>query len=153
IMEDNAMSKELEKDKTPSSEKPMLRGALKLEASTSSPIVSAGTDFSIYVVIRNPFPVPVTIHSTETHIPVELADKLWRKNEKIKLHHARAKQLNDIQGGYQKFLKRISYWFTDIWGWFKPAPSPLVAIAVTPENQEGLSGAEISIDSITVGGD
>ncbi|MEU6115887.1 hypothetical protein ABZ840_15350 [Streptomyces sp. NPDC047117] len=34
----------------------------------------AGTDFSIFVVIRNPFDVPVTLHEVETHIPVELVD-------------------------------------------------------------------------------
>ena len=60
----------------------LLRGALKIEASTSTPNVTAGMEFSIYVVIRNPFPVPVTIYSTETHIPVELSDEIWRQQQK-----------------------------------------------------------------------
>jgi hypothetical protein len=61
------------------------RGALKLEASTSTPLTSAGNEISIYVVIRNPFPVPVVIYSTETHIPVEITDELGRKREKRRI--------------------------------------------------------------------
>ena len=55
-----------------------VRGSLKLEASTSTPLTLAGEEISIYVVIRNPFLVSVIIHSTETHIPVSLADELGK---------------------------------------------------------------------------
>jgi hypothetical protein len=34
----------------------------------------AGSDFSIFVIVRNPFDVPITLHQVETHIPVELMD-------------------------------------------------------------------------------
>ncbi len=59
-----------------------LRGALKLEASTSTPLTLAGEEISIYVVIRNPFLVPVIIQSTETHIPVSLVDELGKRRYK-----------------------------------------------------------------------
>lgn len=146
------MPDETDKNNTPKPDKPLLRGALKLEASTSTPIVSAGTEFSIYVVIRNPFPVPVTIYSTETHIPVELSDEIWRQNEKTILKSQRLEQLNLTQKGYQKILTRMGNWFIDLLQWFRPASSPRVAIAVTPEVQDGLSRPEISIDNINVGG-
>ena len=42
--------KELKKNKDSD-----VRGSLRLEASTSKPITSAGEEISIYVVIRNPF--------------------------------------------------------------------------------------------------
>lgn len=51
-----------------------VRGSLRLTVSTSSPQVTAGSDFSIFVVIQNPFDVPITIHQVQTHIPVELID-------------------------------------------------------------------------------
>ena len=51
-----------------------VRGSLRLNVSTSSPQVGAGSDFSIFVVIQNPFDVPITIHQVQTHIPVELLD-------------------------------------------------------------------------------
>lgn len=51
-----------------------VRGSLRLIVNTSSPQVTAGSDFSIFVVIQNPFDVPITIHQVQTHIPVELID-------------------------------------------------------------------------------
>ncbi|MDC0768323.1 hypothetical protein [Streptomyces sp. HD] len=41
---------------------------------SSNPETVAGTDFSIFVVVRNPFDVPITLHEVQTHIPVELMD-------------------------------------------------------------------------------
>lgn len=51
-----------------------VRGSLRLSVTTSSPQVMAGTDFSIFVLIQNPFDVPITIYQVQTHIPVELID-------------------------------------------------------------------------------
>jgi hypothetical protein len=51
-----------------------VRGSLRLAVSTSSPPISAGSDFSIFVVIQNPFDVPITSYQVQTHIPVELVD-------------------------------------------------------------------------------
>ncbi|MGF1614155.1 MAG: hypothetical protein ACFCVA_09650 [Gammaproteobacteria bacterium] len=54
--------------------KPPVRGSLRLTVSTSSPQVIAGSDFSIFVTIQNPFDTPITIYQAQTHIPVELID-------------------------------------------------------------------------------
>jgi len=51
-----------------------VRGSLRLTVNASSAQVIAGSDFSIFVVIQNPFDVPITIHQVQTHIPVELID-------------------------------------------------------------------------------
>jgi hypothetical protein len=51
-----------------------IRGSLKLSVSASSPQVTAKTDFSIFVIIQNPFDIPITIYNVQTHIPVELVD-------------------------------------------------------------------------------
>jgi hypothetical protein len=51
-----------------------VRGSLRLNINTSSPQVTAGSDFSIFVVIQNPFDVPITIQQVQTHIPIELID-------------------------------------------------------------------------------
>lgn len=73
-----------------------VRGALKLEASTSTPLTLAGEEISIYVVIRNPFLVPVIIQSTETHIPVSLVDELGKKRYKKRLKENRKKEIKSI---------------------------------------------------------
>jgi hypothetical protein len=73
-----------------------VRGALKLEASTSTPLTLAGEEISIYVVIRNPFLVPVKIYSTETHIPVSLVDELGRKRARQRLKEDRKKEIKTI---------------------------------------------------------
>ncbi|MFF4140850.1 hypothetical protein ACFY0A_05535 [Streptomyces sp. NPDC001698] len=52
----------------------LIRGALEIAVTSSNPETVAGTDFSIFVVIRNPFDVPITLHDVQTHIPVELVD-------------------------------------------------------------------------------
>ena len=51
-----------------------IRGSLRLRINTSSPKIAAGSDFSIFVVIQNPFDVPITIYQVQTHIPIELFD-------------------------------------------------------------------------------
>jgi hypothetical protein len=131
----------------------ILRGALKLDASTSTPIVTAGTEFSIYVVIRNPFQVPVTIYSTETHIPVELSDELWRKAQQKKTQQDRKKFLSTqlitspnpfthIQTGMRQLRYRIGFVFEDIVSYFKNDSGPRVAIAVTPETEVSITTSQ-----------
>jgi hypothetical protein len=51
-----------------------IRGSLRLTVNASSPQVTAGADFSIFVIIQNPFELPITIYRVQTHIPVELVD-------------------------------------------------------------------------------
>jgi hypothetical protein len=54
--------------------KPPVRGALRIDPSLSCPTITAGSDFSIFVVIQNPFDVAVTINRVQSHIPIELVD-------------------------------------------------------------------------------
>ncbi len=51
-----------------------VRGPLSLTASLSTPTITAGNDFSIFVTIQNPYDVPVTLYDVQTHLPVELVD-------------------------------------------------------------------------------
>jgi hypothetical protein len=51
---------------------PISRGDLKIDVELSKPYLVAGTEFSIFVKITNPYDVPIVINSVETHIPVEL---------------------------------------------------------------------------------
>ncbi len=109
-------------------------GALKLEVSTATPMITAGDEFSIYVIIRNPFPVPVIIHSTETHIPVELSDQIWKKTtlEKIKLEQS--KKLENLKG-FKRFREKTNMFFNSLFKNNK-LKSPRVAIAVGTEITE-----------------
>jgi hypothetical protein len=59
------------------------RGSLRLSASASSAQVSAGSDFSIFVNIQNPYDVPITIYKVDTHIPIELLDVNGRRLERV----------------------------------------------------------------------
>jgi len=115
------------------------RGALKLEISTSTPVVSAGKEFSIYVVIRNPFLVPVTLHSTETHIPIELSDEIWRKQYNSKIKNERLKSISNAINSFQKFFLRVKYWLSDLQSSIRSDPGPRVAIAVSPEVYDEIS--------------
>jgi hypothetical protein len=125
-----------------SKENSFLRGALKLEVSTSTPVVSAGSEFSIYVVIRNPFPVPVTIHSTETHIPVELSDELWRKQKEHQNQQEYKKQLTDEKQLKKKTIVILGNWATRFYEKLRPSQSPRVAIAFSPEVHDSISRIE-----------
>jgi hypothetical protein len=126
---------------------PDQRGALKTEVSTSTPVIFAGNEFSIYVVIRNPFPVPITICGTETHIPVELSDEIWRKVENLKLKKEQDIKLSNSKS-YFKALLQIKYYLSNIYKRFSTDKGPRVAIAVGPENQEF---QRPSIRSVTIG--
>jgi hypothetical protein len=51
------------------------RGPLRYEVDTSSPQLSAGQRFSIFVRITNPYDVPVTIRKVECTLPAEFRDE------------------------------------------------------------------------------
>jgi hypothetical protein len=51
-----------------------VRGFPGLTIAAASPQTTAGSDFSIFVLVQNPFNVPITIYQVQTHIPVELID-------------------------------------------------------------------------------
>jgi hypothetical protein len=58
----------------PTGSKGPVRGFPGLTVAASSPQTTAGSDFSIFVIVQNPFDVPITIHQVQTHIPIELID-------------------------------------------------------------------------------
>lgn len=64
--------------KTPLSDEPKtaspVRGFPGLTVAAASAQTTAGSDFSIFVLVQNPFDVPITVHQVQTHIPVELVD-------------------------------------------------------------------------------
>lgn len=51
-----------------------VRGFPGLTVAATSPQTTAGSDFSIFVLVQNPFDVPITVHNVQTHIPIELLD-------------------------------------------------------------------------------
>jgi hypothetical protein len=59
------------------------RGDLQIQVSASKPTIVAGEEFSVFVVINNPFEVPVTLYSVETQIPVELVDIVGRQKRRL----------------------------------------------------------------------
>jgi len=138
-----------------------LRGALKIETSTSTPTTSAGSEFSIYVVIRNPFSVPVTIYSTETHIPIELTDEIWRKLHRQKISVERHGLINNENTEAKKFILRLNFWFQDFLQSVQTDPGPRVAVAVSPEVQDSISKVkpdirihgELKVERDFIGGD
>lgn len=111
------------------------RGALKLEISTSTPIVSAGKEFSIYVIIRNPFPVPVAIYRTETHIPVELDDQIWAQIEEKRELLERKNQISNLTNSFKSSMLWFTFRLSDMYRSIYPASSPRIAVAVGPETQ------------------
>jgi hypothetical protein len=118
-----------------------MRGSLKLETTSATPNVLAGKDFSIYVIIRNPFPVPVTIYGAETHIPIELTDETWRKSyiEQIKIERINkienAKILNKF---VLVFFLRLYYSILNYLSIFNTGSGPRIAISITANLKEAL---------------
>jgi hypothetical protein len=51
-----------------------IRGSPGITVTTASVQTQGGSDFSIFVIIQNPFDVPITLGQMETHLPVELYD-------------------------------------------------------------------------------
>jgi len=90
-------------DSTESDRMTPMRGALELTVSASSPQTMAGSDFSIFVVIRNPFNVPLTLHQVQTHIPVELVDMNRARIESAAVPDARG-------GSIRRFLETLFGW-------------------------------------------
>jgi hypothetical protein len=58
------------------------RGDLQISVSASKPTIVAGKEFSVFVVISNPFDVPIVLYSVETQIPIEVLDIVGRQFQK-----------------------------------------------------------------------
>jgi hypothetical protein len=137
------------------SDRNVFHGALKLDVSTSTPIVSAGKEFSIYVVIRNPFSMPIMIYSTETHIPIELSDEIWRKSQSSRLQKEYIEKTAKIDTLSAKFWERMKYLFLLLENYVMPDTGPRVAVAVTPELYTTLTKIEPAVifQQVEAGGD
>ncbi|MTK05182.1 hypothetical protein [Micromonospora sp. CP22] len=61
-------------DREPKNPPGPVRGFPGLTVAATSPQTTAGSDFSIFVLVQNPFDVPITVHNVQTHIPIELLD-------------------------------------------------------------------------------
>ena len=128
------------------------RGAIKVIVSTSEPVVDASGDFSIYVIIENPYDVPITLYSVETHIPVQLVDSIWYQ----RFSNA---QRNTLRGelNRQKGWRKVTYWVNNTVRRLSIAlrtpTSPRIAEAVGTENKDILLelGSEFNA-SIEIGG-
>ncbi|MEU0040500.1 hypothetical protein [Streptomyces sp. NPDC006333] len=62
----------------PTNEQSPQRGLLDLSVDLSVPEVYSGTDFTLYLHIKNPFSIPVWVQSVELSLPTQLQ---WRSSE------------------------------------------------------------------------
>lgn len=132
-----------------------LRGALKLETTSATPLVSAGKEFSIYLIIRNPFAIPVTIFGAETHIPIELNDELWRKRKIEEFLLERLLLIEDLKDKKKRwriFWLRVFYFLQDLFP-KKIENSPRVAVAVSTDTEVTKRQKNIVMGSLTAGGE
>jgi hypothetical protein len=123
------------------------RGALRLDVSTSTTILSSGSDFSIFINISNPFDIPITIYQVLTHIPVKLIDRnTARLVQTAKERERAARRIGEVRRLYEQLKDRL----------FPPSPSG-VAIAVGNEfNPDArpsvtigsIEGSDVSIGNI-----
>jgi hypothetical protein len=92
------------------------RGALNLEVRPSKPTIVAGEEFSLFVVIRNPYQVPTVVYTVETHIPVELIDMVdFGKRQKLS-EDARTSRLERVDArGWKKMFLSVWYAWRDRW--------------------------------------
>ncbi|WP_353072437.1 hypothetical protein [Tunturiibacter gelidiferens] len=116
----------------PTDKQRSIRGPLRYQISTSSPQLEAGTKFSIYTRITNPYDVPVKITSVTTLLPVEFIDvavlERSYRNRRI------ARTINTVKGHQKKLFK-----FVDLLpGSSKENTSPRMsnqALSSTPETE------------------
>jgi hypothetical protein len=97
------------------------RGALLVTMKPSSPIISAGSNFSISVTINNPFDVPVHIEDVTTMLPVDLYDvnQLALARQKDKDRKELEERISE-QTKSDKFLEsllRTIFFFLPDFGW------------------------------------
>lgn len=69
------------------------RGPLRTEVDTSSPQVSAGPPFSLYVTVTNPYDVPARIRAIRTIQPVEFVP-MRRGDSKRSIFHSMREEFN-----------------------------------------------------------
>ena len=90
------------------------RGPLKYVVETSAPQLEAGRNTSIFLLITNPYDLPVTIVSAQTKVPVEFKDaaqetvSFWRGiwKEAIKEAILEGEIANDYNEAYDFMVKK-----------------------------------------------
>jgi hypothetical protein len=65
----------MDNDKSQQADNQTVRGPLRFEVETSSPLIEAGRPFSVFLRITNPFEAPVTIQKVAFLVPVEFRDE------------------------------------------------------------------------------
>jgi hypothetical protein len=105
-MPDQEVAASTEERRLPESERRPIRGSLRLDVSISTPLVTSGSDFSIFVTIQNPFDVPIEVVQVLTHIPVELSDIVGGNLRRLEKEKARP----DRRSFLTNLTERIVQW-------------------------------------------
>jgi hypothetical protein len=84
------------------------RGDLQITVSASKPTIVAGKEFSVFVVITNPFDVPIVLYSVETQIPIEVLDMVGRQFQKQSIL-ADDPSFNRTYAGLRNNLLRLTW--------------------------------------------
>jgi ABC-type Fe3+-siderophore transport system permease subunit len=127
------------------------RGALSVEVSTSEPVVTAASEFSIFVIIRNPYNVPITVHSVQTHIPMELVDTIWERRLLQGVVERRRNDLLRVSPLFRRLGVHTSYWWGDLLRTLRPPTGPRIAEAVSTDVEALAGPGRQSGTSITIG--
>jgi hypothetical protein len=140
-----------------------IRGTIKVEVSTSETAVNISSDFSIFVIVRNPFDVPITVYSVQTHIPSQLVDSIWLQKLQCAQREGRLRRVERTKG-MGKIGAIISNWWEEVLEKLRIPAGSSVAEAVGPEidrlpvvppesrttlNVE--AGAQVSADNLVAG--
>ena len=79
----------------PKSDQMPIRGAIRTIIENSTDFIVAGSEFSVFVKIQNPFEISLTLRQISTHIPTELLD-LNQEARTISLYDLK-QQLSELQ--------------------------------------------------------
>src|SRR5262249_28266285 len=128
----------------------MARGDLQTRVSTSKPNIVAGQEFSVFVIIDNPFEVPIVLYTVETQIPVEIVDIVGRQRRRAVILEEDP-SLNQQPRGIRSAIVRRTWDRWRINWWLKEEPDSRIAQAVAASEIRERR-REINIQSnVTVG--
>lgn len=79
-----------------------IRGAIKTDIGTSTDVLLAGEEFSIFLTVHNPFESPLTLHRISTYLPAEFldVDRYFRELEVKRLQEELTK-LQELADEYE----------------------------------------------------
>ncbi|MFD0346413.1 hypothetical protein ACFQ0M_10615 [Kitasatospora aburaviensis] len=93
---------------TPPAEHPAQLGLLDLTVDLSVPQVYSGTDFTVYLHIKNPFAVPVWVDSVELALPTQLFQRLTESPEPTPEERAVPAETAALQASVDRRTERIA---------------------------------------------